>query len=93
MTEAKNIVDFEKMNNKVNELKQLAERVDKNLWNMDNLISDTVGQNIGVWDGESAQDFLKEWKKISSEFPSYVDDFKKQIHNIEIFLENTSNHK
>ena len=67
MKESKNKVKYEEIKNKLNELKEVTERVEKNLTNMDSLITETVGQNIGVWDGESANQFRASWNNISNE--------------------------
>ncbi len=89
MIEAKNIVESEEVKNKLNELKQLTDRVEKNLINMNSLITETVGQNVGVWDGESANQFRSDWNKIENEIPSYLKIFQKQVINIEGMLEKT----
>ena len=69
------------------ELKELTKRVETNLNNMNSLITETVGQNIGVWDGESANQFRSSWTNIENEIPSYVEIFQNQISNIQIMLE------
>ena len=89
MVEAKNIIENEKIKNKLNELKEATERVEKNLINMDSLITETVGQNVGVWDGESANQFRASWSNMTTEIPSYIDIFQKQVNNIQLLLEKT----
>ena len=89
MIEGKNRLEYEKISNKLNELKELTERVEKNLLNMNELITETVDQGIGIWDGESANQFRTSWSNVENEIPSYVDVFQKQINNIHLMIEKT----
>ena len=89
MIEGKNRLEYEKISNKLNELKELTERVEKNLLNMNELITETVDQGIGIWDGESANQFRTSWSNVENELPSYVDVFQKQINNIHLMIEKT----
>lgn len=84
--EAKNKFDQKEIQKKINELKELTSRVEKNFVNIDSLIMSTVEQNVGVWDGESAHQFKAKWSNLASEFPNLVDIFQKQVNNIELMI-------
>lgn len=87
--ETRNQINVEKLQENINKLKELTERMESSLNNIDTLITETVGQNIGVWDGNSATEFRTSWNTLSNDIPSYIEILQTQINNIEIMKSNT----
>ena len=77
-----NSIDKEKIISTINEINELTALTKSSLNNMDNLIKDNINTNKGIWDGESASIYLKEWEKISEEIPELVEIFEKQAKNL-----------
>ena len=88
--EAKNKIEYDEIKEKLQELTELTERVEKNLMNMNSIITETVGENVGVWDGESATQFRASWANIENEIPSYIKIFRDQVNNLQTVLDNYS---
>ena len=86
--EAKNQINIDKLQEKLNKIKEVSERMKNSLNNINSLITETVGQNVGVWDGESASDFRTSWDQLSNDIPSYIKILQTQINNLEIVINN-----
>ena len=86
--ENQNQINTNQLQVTINKMKEVSERIEKSLSNIDKLITETVGQNVGVWDGDSANEFRTSWSNLSNEIPNYIEILQKQINNVDIMKKN-----
>lgn len=84
-----NTLQYAEVTQKLNKIQTLAENVEASLNDISNLINESVNTGAGVWDGESASQFMEKWKTLDADLPGFIEDFKKQARNISTILEKT----
>ena len=81
-----NSINKDKILSNLVEINQLTEQTKTSLNNMDSLIKENKNTNKGIWDGESAEEYLKEWNKLAEEIPSIIEIFEQQATNLNTLL-------
>ncbi|MBR6136563.1 MAG: hypothetical protein IKQ06_00215 [Bacilli bacterium] len=81
-------INIEELEKSLLNIKNLTERMSKNLLNTNQLIRDSINNGSGVWDGEAAGLYRSRWESIMSDFPDVIQTFQKQEANLETFIEN-----
>ena len=82
-----NVVKQCELEKKIVELDNVMQLVKSTLYNMEQLIEETIDSNKGIWDGEEARNFKDEYKIISSETPFILESIKKQMNNIKTLID------
>ena len=78
--------DFEKAKKTIAEIDSLKSKLQNTLNSADDLISANVN-NDNVWNSETSEDFMRDWKKFSSEsFPKYIAEFNTTESNLRLAL-------
>ena len=83
----RNKINKEELKRKINEIELLMQKARASLINMDRLIEETIDSKKGIWDGEDAKNFKKEYHNLSSEAPTILDIFQKQSNNMKNIIE------
>ena len=81
-------VEFTELEKSLVTLKQLTEKVDKNLSNVNNLLKENINTGAGVWDSEEAAQYRERWETFMEEFPDIIKTFQQQETNLEQFISN-----
>ena len=81
-------IEFLELQKSLNNLKQLTEKIDHNLNNVNSLVKDTINSGIGVWDSELAGQYRARWETLMEEFPDIISTFQQQALNLEMFVNN-----
>ena len=87
----KNMINKEDLKRKINEIDLLMQKARTSLINMDRLIEETIDSKKGIWDGDEAHSFKKEYHNLSCEVPTVLDAFQKQTSNIKTLIEKDIN--
>lgn len=86
---AKNMVQFNEINNILKNIETTSEQVKTALTNINNLINDTINSGVGIWDGASAETFKSKWNELAADIPTFITTFEKQGNNVRTLLEKT----
>ncbi len=81
-------INFEELDKSLQNLKDLTEKMSKNLVNVNNIIKDTMNSGAGVWDSRTAELYRIRWEALMEEFPEIIQVFNKQSLNLEQFINN-----
>jgi len=81
-------VEFTELEKSLVTLKQLTEKVDKNLSNVNNLLKENINTGAGVWDSGDAAQYRARWEAFMEEFPDILKTFQQQETNLEQFIGN-----
>ena len=77
-----NRIEYVELKNKIAQINDLTNKVEENFNKIDELIIDNINSGRGIWDGEDANKYLDEWKKIKEEIPNSINIFRIQADNI-----------
>jgi len=85
-----NTLNYSAAQQSLNVLKNLAEEVRTNLNNINNLITQNVNTGDGLWDGNSASNFLNNWGDVAKDIPTYITYLENQVENLSEFIKEIS---
>ena len=81
-------VDITELEKSLISLKQLTEKMDRNLKNVDALIKDNINSGAGIWDSDVAALYRTRWEALIEDFPTIIYTFNQQATNLENFINN-----
>ena len=86
-----NTINFEELNKSLVNLKLQADIVKDSIIIMNNLVTNNINTGAGIWDGPSASAYKTKWNSLNEELPTFIDDFRKQADNLELFINTMKN--
>jgi uncharacterized protein YukE len=86
MQEKKNIINIDEIKNILTDIKIQSEIIDSSLKNIEEIINESIGINGKAWSGESANEFINSWNKISNNTNDFKLIVQNQINNINSVL-------
>ena len=81
-------INIDELEKSLSNIRNLTEKMSKNLLNTNQLIRDSINNGSGVWDSNSAELYRNRWESLISDFPEVIQTFQKQESNLETFIEN-----
>ena len=81
-------VVFNELDKSLLNLKELTEKVNKNLTNVNALIKDNINTGSGIWDSEQAKLYRERWDVLMEEIPDIIKTFSQQETNLSQFMSN-----
>ncbi len=81
-------VSFTELDKSLLNLKELTEKISKNLDNVNILVRDNINTGRGVWDSDMAKLYRDRWESLMEEFPEIIKTFQQQETNLANFIEN-----
>ena len=84
-------INFEELDNSLNNIKSLTETIRANLTGIDNIINENINTGVGILDGNSGEVFKKKWELLREDIPSIFDALSIQENNLETFINTMKN--
>ena len=81
-------IEFDPLEKSLLQIKQLTERMAKNLEKVNQVVNENINTGDGIWDSEQASLYRTKWEVAMKEFPIILKTFQQQEANLENFLEN-----
>lgn len=84
-------INYTELEQTLNNIKNLTEKVNKNLYTINNQIEENIASGEGIWDSQLASNYKKRWQNITEEFPKIIDTFMIQEKNLELYINSMKN--
>ena len=81
-------IEIDQLTKSLIQMKQLTERMARNLEKVNQVIEENINTGSGVWDSEQAALYKGRWETVMKEFPMIIKTFQQQEADLEKFLEN-----
>ena len=81
-------IQFTELEQSLLNLRQLTDKITKNLDNYNRIITENINSGVGVWDSEMAGFYRQRWESVMEEFPSVIEIFQTQSSNLEQYIKN-----
>ena len=81
-------VAFTELDKSLLNLKELTDKINKNLNDVNNLIKEHINTGSGIWDSEMAKLYRERWDALMENMPDIIKTFQQQETNLSTFIEN-----
>jgi len=81
-----NKVEIDELTNKLNEIEMLSSKAEMSIINFGNLLDNNINNGSGIWDGESATQYINSWNCMKEDIPKITEIFKIQSENLKKFI-------
>lgn len=82
-----NKIEYAELTNKLKEINMLSIKAESSMKKLDNLIENNINTGIGIWDGESASEFINRWNSVKDEIPTITNILRTQTDNIKNMID------
>ena len=81
-------VELNELEKSLNNIKQLTDRMTKNLERVNTIITENINTGDGIWDSEQASLYRTKWETVMKDFPTIIKTVQQQESNLANFIEN-----